>query len=193
MQARPLPAAPFQSPHRSRHQDYNVGEPIGRGRWSTVYKARRKSTIEYFAVKSLDKCARGRVLTEVQAASPAAFVVEAAASTPRERRIRRHNILRKKVRRVCDQQAASALASGRRVRDLCLSQCSRASLTPRLASTAERQRGAPPTGRVPQQPAHLRSGTGPRCVTANERARAVAQPPGATWHPLASRSLLSRR
>ena len=32
------------------------------------------------------------------AAAPAAFVVEAAASTPRERRIRRHNILRKKVR-----------------------------------------------------------------------------------------------
>lgn len=38
----------------------------------TVYKGRKKKTIEYFAVKSVDKSQRSKVLNEVNLLLPAA-------------------------------------------------------------------------------------------------------------------------
>eukprot|EP01065_Artemidia_motanka_P001563 TRINITY_DN10716_c0_g2_i1.p1 TRINITY_DN10716_c0_g2~~TRINITY_DN10716_c0_g2_i1.p1 ORF type:complete len:1313 (+),score=400.41 TRINITY_DN10716_c0_g2_i1:120-4058(+) len=45
--------------------NYQIYEEIGRGKHSTVYKGRRKKTIEYFAIKSVEKSQRTRVLNEV--------------------------------------------------------------------------------------------------------------------------------
>ncbi|XVF28423.1 hypothetical protein REPUB_Repub15cG0028200 [Reevesia pubescens] len=45
---------------------YHICEAIGRGKYSTVYKGRRKNTIEYFAIKSVDKSQRSKVLQEVR-------------------------------------------------------------------------------------------------------------------------------
>ncbi|KAK7303170.1 hypothetical protein RJT34_14072 [Clitoria ternatea] len=45
---------------------YHIYEAIGRGRYSTVYKGRKKKTIEYFAIKSVDKSQRTKVLEEVR-------------------------------------------------------------------------------------------------------------------------------
>jgi len=53
-------------------QNYHIYEAIGRGRFSTVYKGRRKATIQYFAVKSCEKAQRPRVLAEVQVLRSAA-------------------------------------------------------------------------------------------------------------------------
>jgi serine/threonine-protein kinase ULK4 len=47
-------------------QNYQIYEEIGKGRYSTVYKGRRKQTAEYYAVKSIEKAQRARVLNEVQ-------------------------------------------------------------------------------------------------------------------------------
>ncbi|KAG4971237.1 hypothetical protein JHK84_037308 [Glycine max] len=43
---------------------YHIYEAIGRGRYSTVYKGRKKKTIEYFAIKSVDKSQKTKVLEE---------------------------------------------------------------------------------------------------------------------------------
>ncbi|XAR54589.1 Non-specific serine/threonine protein kinase [Bertholletia excelsa] len=43
---------------------YHIYEAIGRGKYSTVYKGRKKKTIEYFAVKSVDKSQKSKVLQE---------------------------------------------------------------------------------------------------------------------------------
>ena len=45
---------------------YHIYEAIGRGKHSVVYKGRRKKTIQYYAIKSVDKSQRQRVLQEVQ-------------------------------------------------------------------------------------------------------------------------------
>ncbi|KZV28057.1 hypothetical protein F511_33110 [Dorcoceras hygrometricum] len=45
---------------------YHIYEAIGRGKYSTVYKGRKKKTIEYFAIKSVDKSHRTKVLQEVR-------------------------------------------------------------------------------------------------------------------------------
>lgn len=45
---------------------YHIYEAIGRGKYSTVYKGRQKKTIEYFAIKSVDKSHRSKVLQEVR-------------------------------------------------------------------------------------------------------------------------------
>ncbi|XP_075086863.1 serine/threonine-protein kinase RUNKEL-like [Nicotiana tabacum] len=45
---------------------YHIYEAIGRGKHSTVYKGRKKKTIEYFAVKSVDKSQKNKVLHEVR-------------------------------------------------------------------------------------------------------------------------------
>ena len=47
-------------------QNYHIYEAIGRGKSSVVYKGRMKKSIQYFAVKSVEKHARARVLQEVQ-------------------------------------------------------------------------------------------------------------------------------
>ncbi|XP_021727752.1 serine/threonine-protein kinase RUNKEL-like [Chenopodium quinoa] len=45
---------------------YHVYEAIGHGKHSAVYKGRKKKTIEYFAIKSVDKSQKSKVLQEVK-------------------------------------------------------------------------------------------------------------------------------
>ncbi|XP_030508016.2 serine/threonine-protein kinase RUNKEL [Cannabis sativa] len=45
---------------------YHVYEAIGHGKCSTVYKGRKKKTIEYYAIKSVDKSQKNKVLQEVR-------------------------------------------------------------------------------------------------------------------------------
>ena len=51
--------------------NYHIYEEIGRGKYSVVYKVqltqgRKKKTIEYVAVKSVEKSRRKKVLNEVR-------------------------------------------------------------------------------------------------------------------------------
>lgn len=48
--------------------NYHLFDEIGRGKGSVVYKGRRKKTIEYVAIKSVEKHLKNRVLNEVCAA-----------------------------------------------------------------------------------------------------------------------------
>jgi len=41
--------------------NYHIYEEIGRGKFSVVYKGRKKKAIEYMAVKSLEKSRRNKV------------------------------------------------------------------------------------------------------------------------------------
>lgn len=45
---------------------YHIYEAIGRGKYSTVYKGRKKKSIEYFAIKSVDKSQKNKLLQEVR-------------------------------------------------------------------------------------------------------------------------------
>ncbi|KAF9623184.1 hypothetical protein IFM89_037765 [Coptis chinensis] len=45
---------------------YHIYEAIGHGKYSNVYKSRKKKTIEYFACKSVDKSQKPKVLEEVR-------------------------------------------------------------------------------------------------------------------------------
>ncbi len=47
----------------------SVFDVLGRGKHSTVYKGRKKSTIIYYAIKSVDKSEKARVLQQVLHAS----------------------------------------------------------------------------------------------------------------------------
>mmetsp|Transcript_73167 Transcript_73167/g.128920 ORF Transcript_73167/g.128920 Transcript_73167/m.128920 type:complete len:1302 (-) Transcript_73167:67-3972(-) len=47
-------------------QNYQIYEEIGKGKHSIVYKGRKKKSIDYFAVKSIEKSQRAKVLNEVQ-------------------------------------------------------------------------------------------------------------------------------
>ncbi len=44
---------------------YSIYDKIGRGKASVVYKGRKKKTIQYYAVKSVEKGQKSRVLQEV--------------------------------------------------------------------------------------------------------------------------------
>ena len=55
-----LPSPPLSPP-------LSIYEAIGRGAHSTVYKGRKKQTIQYYAVKSVSKARKPRVLQEVRA------------------------------------------------------------------------------------------------------------------------------
>ena len=57
---------------------YHIYEAIGKGKHSVVYKGRRKKTIQYYAIKSIDKSQRSRVLREVQVlrATNSAYVLK---------------------------------------------------------------------------------------------------------------------
>ena len=48
--------------------NYHLYEEIGHGKHSTVYKGRRRGTIQYVAIKSIEKSKRTRVLNEVSIA-----------------------------------------------------------------------------------------------------------------------------
>ncbi|OWM74151.1 hypothetical protein CDL15_Pgr008462 [Punica granatum] len=45
---------------------FHVYQAIGHGKHSTVYKGRKKKTIEYFAIKSVDKSQKSKILQEVK-------------------------------------------------------------------------------------------------------------------------------
>ncbi|KAK9809997.1 hypothetical protein WJX72_003108 [[Myrmecia] bisecta] len=45
---------------------YHIYEGIGRGKHSVVYKGRKKKTIQYYAIKSVEKTQKARVLQEVR-------------------------------------------------------------------------------------------------------------------------------
>eukprot|EP00959_Pyramimonas_sp_CCMP1952_P256550 5359047-Pyramimonas_sp.AAC.1 len=47
-------------------QNYHIYEAIGRGKHSVVYKGRKKKSIKYYAIKSVEKNQRARVLQEVR-------------------------------------------------------------------------------------------------------------------------------
>lgn len=44
----------------------SIYEKIGRGKHSTVYKGRKKKSIQYYAIKSVEKTQKNRVLQEVR-------------------------------------------------------------------------------------------------------------------------------
>lgn len=46
--------------------NYQIYDEIGKGRFSKVYKGRRKRTTEYYAISAIDKSQRQRVLTNVK-------------------------------------------------------------------------------------------------------------------------------
>ena len=46
--------------------NYHIYEEIGRGKYSVVYKGRKKKTIEYVAVKSVERCRRRKLMNEVR-------------------------------------------------------------------------------------------------------------------------------
>ncbi|KAJ3691916.1 hypothetical protein LUZ60_012266 [Juncus effusus] len=50
--------------------NYHIYEAIGNGKHSAVYKGRKKKTIEYYAIKSVDKSQRPKVLREVRMLHP---------------------------------------------------------------------------------------------------------------------------
>jgi len=62
----------------------SIYDPIARGKHSTVYKGRKKQSIMYFAIKSVDKCQKPRVLQEVRLLPwrPASVVGPCAADRP---------------------------------------------------------------------------------------------------------------
>ncbi len=45
--------------------NYTLTEEIGRGKYSVVYKGRKKNSIEYYAIKGVEKQNRQKVLNEV--------------------------------------------------------------------------------------------------------------------------------
>ena len=47
-------------------ENYHIYDEIGRGKFSVVYKARRKQTIDYVAVKSTEKSRMNKVLLVVR-------------------------------------------------------------------------------------------------------------------------------
>jgi serine/threonine-protein kinase ULK4 len=49
-----------------RMNNYQIYDEVGKGRHSVVYKGRKKKSIEYFAIASIEKGQRQRVLTSVQ-------------------------------------------------------------------------------------------------------------------------------
>jgi hypothetical protein len=54
---------------RPRPRPRSIYEKIGKGKHSVVYKGRKKKTIQYYAVKSVEKSQKGRVLQEVRRSS----------------------------------------------------------------------------------------------------------------------------
>eukprot|EP00438_Fugacium_kawagutii_P017898 Skav201915 [mRNA] locus=scaffold3992:177592:178569:+ [translate_table: standard] len=64
--ARPCAAAEAFRVFWGQMNNYHLYEEIGRGKYSQVYKGRKKFTIQFVAVKSSEKCQREKVMTEVE-------------------------------------------------------------------------------------------------------------------------------
>jgi serine/threonine-protein kinase ULK4 len=46
--------------------EYHIYEEIGRGKGTCVYKGRKKQTVEYVAIKSVDRTLKAKILHEVR-------------------------------------------------------------------------------------------------------------------------------
>ncbi len=46
-------------------ENYSLSQELGRGKYSVVYKGRKRLSTEYLAIKSVDKERRSRVINEV--------------------------------------------------------------------------------------------------------------------------------
>jgi serine/threonine-protein kinase ULK4 len=46
--------------------NYHIYEEMGRGKYSVVYKGRKKKTIEYVAIKSVERGRRKKLMNEVR-------------------------------------------------------------------------------------------------------------------------------
>lgn len=46
--------------------NYHIYEEVGRGKFSVVYKGRKKKTFEYVAVKSVERSRRKKLMNEVR-------------------------------------------------------------------------------------------------------------------------------
>ena len=46
--------------------NFHIYEEVGKGKYSVVYKGRKKKSIDYVAVKSIEKNRRKKVLNEVR-------------------------------------------------------------------------------------------------------------------------------
>ncbi|KAF2287704.1 hypothetical protein GH714_002383 [Hevea brasiliensis] len=55
---------------------FHIYEAIGRGKYSAVYKGRKKKTIEYFAIKSVDKSQKSKVLQKYETSAHLWLVLE---------------------------------------------------------------------------------------------------------------------
>lgn len=58
--------APSNRRRRPAAAPRSIYEKIGKGKHSVVYKGRKKKTIQYYAVKSVEKSQKARVLQEVR-------------------------------------------------------------------------------------------------------------------------------
>jgi tRNA A-37 threonylcarbamoyl transferase component Bud32 len=54
------------SPEHCACASCSIYEAVGKGKHSVVYKGRRKKTIQYYAIKSVDKVEKARVLQEAR-------------------------------------------------------------------------------------------------------------------------------
>jgi serine/threonine-protein kinase ULK4 len=45
--------------------NYHIYEEVGRGKYSVVYKGRKKKSIEYVAVKSVERSRKKKLMEEV--------------------------------------------------------------------------------------------------------------------------------
>lgn len=46
--------------------NYHIYEEVGRGKYSVVYKGRKKKSIEYVAVKSVERSRKKKLMEEIQ-------------------------------------------------------------------------------------------------------------------------------
>jgi hypothetical protein len=74
------PLAACTCPQHAHLSLCSIYEKIGKGKHSTVYKGRKKKTIQYHAIKSVDKSQKPRVLQEVCYAA-VAFLLYPPCST----------------------------------------------------------------------------------------------------------------
>lgn len=51
---------------KNKMNNYHIYEEIGRGKYSVVYKGRKKKSIDYVAVKSVERCRRRKLMNEVR-------------------------------------------------------------------------------------------------------------------------------
>jgi serine/threonine-protein kinase ULK4 len=45
--------------------NYHIYDPVGKGKYSVVYKGRKKKSIEYVAVKSVERSRKKKLMDEV--------------------------------------------------------------------------------------------------------------------------------